>query len=398
MNLLEYVDSLQAGGTGSGCNPAVGRCGRKPGGKGGHARSLVLPWKRYNDPNGVQNKFTAHVKGADGADHRIVLRREDHPAEPGKFRWSAEVDGQIVNTKSGADAKYFKNALAARNFMENSLDKYIGSIVRPLAPAAPGAAQVREPVAPKDRTEKETYLSEASIIGSKLMGGEGGINTSYKVTLEDGSHALWKPKSGEDRGLVRSMGRSLWRGEVMAYDVGKIVGADVPETVARTEKGEKGSIQNWSEEGVRADTAGWGWGQKPEGKFSWDKMDQDNMRSGAAFDWVSGNPDRHYGNFLIYDKEGKKAVKLIDHGQVFNRSSSAPGRNSQLVKYMMHVNETIPQSLKSTWTDKWPDVEKAARKMGATDKDILETKKRLEIFQKATRWKDLAPGHPLGWD
>src|SRR5438309_4808215 len=100
MNLQATIE-LYGGGPGSGCNPDVGRCGRPTG--SGKQGGVAVQWMRERDPGGVQNKFSATVRGK-----VVEIKRDTSPTRIGKFRWMIEVNGQPAGTA------YYKNSKAAR--------------------------------------------------------------------------------------------------------------------------------------------------------------------------------------------------------------------------------------------------------------------------------------------
>ena len=121
-------------------------------------------------------------------------------------------------------------------------------------------------------------------------------NEVYKITLEDGTKAVWKPH-------IEAL-HSSYRSEVLAYEFSKKFGFDlVPPTVERTINGKKGSLQKFIEAGPIND------------------LSYDNEVKQFFFDFVLSQGDRWNGRNYLIDKDGK--VVLYDNGYAFNDDAAS---------------------------------------------------------------------------
>lgn len=388
MNLLDLID-LQFGGPGSGCNPDVGQCGRpqgsgnKGGGVAAPAGPASLPWKRFRDQAGVQNQFVLKMNG-----RRISIDRESSPTRLGKFRWVLKVDQVAVGKP------YFKNAQAAREFFEKRATKYA-------PPAAPIPGQPvgfvpNRHAGPPSQDEgprpfgavvhSDSPLAKMSVTKDRELGG--GMMGTYKLTMEDGSRAVWKPVSGEkDAGRRGVKPGTYYLREALAYDVAKIAGLTdmVPETVVREYKGEVGSAQRWipGENAYQVLRVGRKW-----------EFNDDEVNRAAAFDYVIMNTDRHGKNYKIdvqpIGDVGKTVghIKLIDHGLAFSHKKA--WRVSEILnRAASHPQAMIPDSIKNSWAGKWDQIADVAKVRGLPEKQITAMQERYQYLLTANTWRDL---------
>ncbi len=134
----------------------------------------------------------------------------------------------------------------------------------------------------------EEFLRTANV---RPTGANPGTSGSTVVLLEkDGVKAkgIFKPKDLE---------RDNFHNEVLAYKLGRAMGLNVPPTVYRTVRGEKGALQLWIECPTLAEYDG-------------PALDRHEVE---AFDRLIRNPDRTEANMLVCDGE----LVLIDHSRAF---------------------------------------------------------------------------------
>lgn len=163
---------------------------------------------------------------------------------------------------------------------------------------------------------------------------QGGLQEGYKVRLDDGTDAVWKPEASIEWGGASAGG--LQRREEVASRVAGLFGVEdhVPATVVHTHDGRPGSLQSFSRQGRRASQA---------------------VRSGArgsrqasellrVFDYVMGQEDRHDDNLLLVGR-GKSAKSVfIDHG--FSLSTSRMGQFIHPIEaFADHVGPLLPSTL-----------------------------------------------------
>lgn len=175
-----------------------------------------------------------------------------------------------------------------------------------------------------------------------------GYMDSFVVTLEDGTKGIWKPRSGEKHVRNNIDVGTYYHREAAASAVAEAIGLGdlVPPTVAREIDGEVGSLQHWEDDAV-------GPLDVPEGKGYDGPRD---LARTAAFDYLIGHADRHWGNWMI-NHPGKPDEKLvlIDNGLSFPRNNDS---NIQSMPAERAASDelTVPEDVKD-WD--WKDINKA---------------------------------------
>jgi hypothetical protein len=164
-------------------------------------------------------------------------------------------------------------------------------------------------------------------------------NEAFRLDFEDGTKAIYKPASGEDGSLRDAIeGGTFWRSEVAAYATDKLLGLDlVPTTAAVNGMSGVGSLQDWVP------------GQaKPLDGY--DPVDRQRM---AVLDYVTGNTDRHGGNWLS-QIDGRPAA--IDNGLSFP-SGPADGIKSPWTNAMLDkpLDPGLVASLREVTLDEFAD-------------------------------------------
>jgi hypothetical protein len=150
-------------------------------------------------------------------------------------------------------------------------------------------------------SQREQELQNRRINSLSNLGPGGNANEAFKAELDDGTNAVYKPVSGEDASLRQDITGDLGRREVAASRVDQMLGFDrVPTTTMVDGPHGPGSLQRFSEgssDGLDAN-------QYP-------RQQQQQM---AVLDYITGNTDRHQGNYLT-GPDG--SVVAIDHGYSF---------------------------------------------------------------------------------
>lgn len=137
------------------------------------------------------------------------------------------------------------------------------------------------------------------------------FNTSYKIDMPHGQEGVFKSLAHERDGGTRpnNIKSPSFRREALAWEMAHTLGMGdlVPPTITRDMPGRGvGSYQHWVN-GIAAPDF-----HKSNQTTPFDGP-KDHARA-AAFDYLTGNLDRHLGNWLITPK-GKLA--LIDNGSTF---------------------------------------------------------------------------------
>ncbi len=196
--------------------------------------------------------------------------------------------------------------LSAREIVENAQ----ASLAKKLTPDERLKATLIVEAALADKT--------ATVAMQTPLGGKdtNNANTSYLVRLTNGAVGVWKPRSGEHKERIRDNIPPGGQGarEVAAYLIDEAMGhaAHVPPVVARELDNESGSLMAFVE-AHSAMEQGW----MPEA--------EDAVR---IFDEVSGNLDRHTGNFLV---SGTGEIIPIDHGLILPEKNGPQGHmNTEL--------------------------------------------------------------------
>ena len=135
-----------------------------------------------------------------------------------------------------------------------------------------------------------------------------GVNTTRRLILADGSDAYFKPIDGIDEETAKDYGHEQpWQPihEVAAWHTARALGPEwerlVPPCVLTVRDGSLGSLALG----------------KPGSTDGPVLVPDSDVRSAGFFDALTGQQDRHAGNFLTHN--GGKELHLIDHGFAFAR-------------------------------------------------------------------------------
>lgn len=235
---------------------------------------------------------------------------------------------------------------------------------------------------------------------AKALGG--GVNSSSILTMADGAKGVWKPASGENpKAFTPGVPKgTLHRRETATSHIAGVLGLDdlVPATVTREVDGQEGSCQSFI---GKATTAG-------EMLNPFDGPD--DLGRAAAFDFLTGQGDRHPGNWMLTDKPGvmegvKKffgaaregdKLKLIDNGMSLPTEELGDHfRNNDLLREA--ADAKVPDL--SAWVGKWGQVAKSMKANNIEDEAIALAKRRfdnlIEVHQSGGTFGDLEYGQNL---
>jgi hypothetical protein len=141
---------------------------------------------------------------------------------------------------------------------------------------------------PWQQSTREQNLQNAQITGLTGIGGGGNVNEAFKATLDDGSHAVYKPASGEDtNGIRQDITSDLGRREVAASRVDEMLGFGRVPTTAWTDgvpPHGPGSLQQFAE------------GAGPS--LDSNQYSRQHQQQMAVIDYINGNTDRHTANYM----------------------------------------------------------------------------------------------------
>jgi len=202
---------------------------------------------------------------------------------------------------------------------------------------------------------------------SKVKEQKGGVSDTFKVTLEDGTEGNFKL-----RGRHTQYGTP--EAEVAAWEVAKLVGMDdmVPAAAVRaiestTLRGpldgvagaqRDGSFAEWQEGTVanKLPLRARGPLTRPVGGRFGDS--EHDVKRTAMFDWVTGQGDRHSGNWVVDDGQ----VRLIDHNLAF-KPGSPRSMFLDLVAFGSGGTES-PAAYIKPYLDKLPHILAVLREVG----------------------------------
>jgi hypothetical protein len=184
--------------------------------------------------------------------------------------------------------------------------------------------------------------------------------------------------------IRRTIPSQYYQREVAASDIANAIGLGdlVPATVDKDGPKGRGSVQKFIQDAPKAFESGNYFGNN----------DTDLGRA-AAFDYLIGNTDRHYGNWLI--KDNSKMI-LIDHGLSLPEHQTGDGQVSQcaLLDQAYDKGMKIPEEVKN-W--KWNDIHNVLAEHGFNPKVIEKTKERYHFLQQHDDFKKLKMYSPLDY-
>ncbi|MEH0938587.1 WXG100-like domain-containing protein [Micromonospora psammae] len=178
-----------------------------------------------------------------------------------------------------------------------------------------------DPAMPDHASEAELRLLGREVHSMVELDPGGHVNDAYDVTFTDGTHGVYKPNVPENEFVqVRSTipESELAAREVAASRLNEDLGFDLVPTTARWDGPHgSGSMQEFVENASPG---------RPVSDYS--VPERERM---AVLDYVSGNTDRHLGNYLT-GPDGR--LVAIDHGYSFPQSNAEPLRSDFVQQQM----------------------------------------------------------------
>lgn len=209
------------------------------------------------------------------------------------------------------------------------------------------------------------------------------VNTVYFELKEDGTKTVFKPEAKE------SLAPSMWYDgdvseaarEVAAFKLSEVLGTVdlTPATQwadnADTEAGDRETGRATVQEFV-AGVDGHNYGSGLRSAIT--SLDKDMAKRVVLFDLLTGNNDRHGGNWFM---NGSDHIHLIDNGRAFPDRDTIDHYTEQ-GWYGPMVNETVPD-LVGEWYDKRDEIDAVLKENGMTDTARKGVQKRLKALNDA---------------
>lgn len=270
--------------------------------------------------------------------------------------------------KSPPMAKLTSASVAHREEVPPPLGEFLTSKAAPQSPAASKPKPIHDISTPEGRAKAAQILESSPI--QQMSPLKGSANSVFVVTTEDGIQGVWKPASGEQPNLRSNIeGGTYWRREIASSKVADAFGMGdlVPATVPRKLSGD-GSIQTFV----------------PDNKTAASSLDPydggEAVLRAAMFDFVTGNSDRHAGNWLTTQGDDGTKIHLIDNGLSFPESDEKGNYyNAHLIRRAAQQKMVVPDV--SEWVQKWPEV---AKQLEGLDPAVVKmAERRLSLLAQA---------------
>ncbi|MFG1867293.1 WXG100-like domain-containing protein [Micromonospora arborensis] len=188
-------------------------------------------------------------------------------------------------------------------------------------PDTPESGSTTDPAVPDHASEAELRLLGREVHSMTELDPGGHVNDAYDVTFTDGTHGVYKPNVPENEFVqVRSTipENELAAREVAAARLDEDLGFGLVPTTARWDGPHgAGSMQEFVENASPGRPAN-----------AYPAAEGERM---AVLDYVSGNTDRHMGNYLT-GPDGR--LVAIDHGYSFPESNAEPLRSDFVQQQM----------------------------------------------------------------
>ena len=236
----------------------------------------------------IQEKYRPAREAADQK-----IKEADAKYQLAQAKYRELEDKERPKDQAGADAheekvnKAWEDKVAARNALEEAK----------LAKAEIGPPS---PTRMSDEASRQA-LGDRQIVATKYLGG--GVNSTQKVTFEDGTKGVFKAQEGEEPCRSNVDIGTYYLREAAASKVAGILGAEdlVPAVVRGQDMdGHVGSVHAWAEGDALGNVGA-----------SFDQRDSERMR---VYDYITGNSDRHEMNVVV-SPAGRPV--LIDNGLSF---------------------------------------------------------------------------------
>ncbi|MGV9211028.1 hypothetical protein ACTFTM_04100 [Micromonospora sp. RB23] len=196
-----------------------------------------------------------------------------------------------------------------------------GEPTDPDGSAAPESGSGADPLMPDHASEAELRLLGREVHSMTELDPGGHVNDAYDVTFTDGTHGVYKPNVPENEFVqVRSTipENQLAAREVAASRLDEDLGFGLVPTTARWDGPHgAGSMQEFVENASPGRPAN-----------AYPAAESERM---AVLDYISGNTDRHMGNYLT-GPDGR--LVAIDHGYSFPESNAEPLRSDFVTQQM----------------------------------------------------------------
>ncbi|GAB3768365.1 hypothetical protein [Microlunatus parietis] len=250
----------------------------------------------------------------EGADHRTSPVADSPNRTPVEYirehnQRLAEARGESRTTSVGAQGEHQEPLPATL------VDRY----AQPPRNADPGTQPDRTLGPPAtdrpyfDLSDSEIALRKKNVVGIDDLKASSHVNGAYQVLFSDRSSGIYKPGQEEAPGVRADIPVGhYWNREVATSRLDEALGFNlVPTTTEWNGPKGMGSLQKWDEEASPGRSVYW-----------YEIPDREKM---AVLDYVSGNSDRHEGNYLT--TEARRPV-AIDHGCSFPEGSSTAIRSN----------------------------------------------------------------------
>jgi len=242
------------------------------------------------------------------------LLANGYKEKKGAFRWHQGPAGNVLLQVVGGTWELQRNG--QRLARGGTLEGLKAALTAEYAAPPPKPADA---VGTMASTPAESHLRSSPIASSKEIGH--GVSGAELVTFADGSKAVWKADDKEYKGCRDNVSDGyMGAREYGAWALAKVIGmTDLVTPIAkRTIDGKVGTLSAF-QKGVVANAVDRG-----------DRFDGTrDLARAAVFDFITGNEDRHTGNWLM--KAGR--FRLIDHGLCFPDKGKYVGENERVLGY-----------------------------------------------------------------
>ncbi len=211
-----------------------------------------------------------------------------------------------------------------------------------------------------------------------------GANKSYHMTLDDGKGVVFKPKKGEMPRIRPWIRGDYYLREAATADLAHTLGLGhlVPPTVVRKAEGEIGSAQEFVPD---TDAAGALYYVTKTQAKAFDG--NDDLSLAAAFDYLTGNSDRHLANWLVRKSDGK--LVLIDHGLNFpDNPDNWKNINDVIIKRARARKLRIPDAVKK-WAGRLDEIADLLKQYGLNEAEIDGVRRRANELAAANSFESL---------